>query len=1153
MKKLRLIPVFTQQKHFLQFILFMKLFITFLLLNTFSLYAIDTYSQSTRVSMHFNKVKISEILNDIETKTDYLFFYNHKDIKSDTKVSINVENKPISAILDEIFQNTDVKYSMLNNHIVLFTDNATDKNMKSQSSEQTSIRVTGTVRDTNGEPLVGANISVKNTTIGTITDIDGNYSIDVPDEQSVLLFSMIGFIPQEIKAGDRKKLSSVTLQEDLQLLDEVVVVGYTTIKAKRVTGAISDIRNKELMQSTATKTTSALMGKMAGVATRQASGGPGAGANIEIRNLGTPLFIIDGIQKDQGQFDNLDPTDIESVTVLKDASASIYGIQASNGVIVVTTKGGAYKTSNTLNISYRHGWQNFTQFPEMMNAAQWVDMRVEQDMNLYGQTSWTREEYDKWQAGTEPGYQSFDWKKFIVRKNAPQSHFNINSSGGSDKTKYYLSFSITNQDGMFDSSDFSRYNIQSNVESEIVKGLKVGMNINGRIEQFKSVATTVDRDDQYIFSEAIFRNRPTERPYANDNPLYPADNGSRGYVNTAVYTGANANPGHLTDKWRIIQGNMKLSYDFSSIKALYGLTATALASYYYADNTYERQQKDFKLYTYDKNTDTYTHTGGSYDKKKKNSFNSVEELMFRIQLNYIREFNKHAINAFVVGEATERKNPTFSVDSKPTSNSLPLVRSSEFTNLGNGYSETSRAGFLGMVNYVFDDKYIIEVSGRYDGSYKFAKGNRWGFFPSVLMAYRIGNEKFWKDAAWGKTINDLKFRASYGKMGDDNIEAFLFFDGYNAYNGSYVMEDNKVTIGFAPRKMPSTTLSWIKTSLFNVGVDFGLFNSKITGSFDYFIRKRDGLPASKNDIVLPSEVGFDMPMYNLNGDKNIGWDASLKYNGSYKDLSYQIGGNVSFSRRKTTKVYNPIFSTSLNYYRDNTANRWEGGFWGYESAGQFTSQEQIDNWKIDNDGKGNRTMRPGDIIYKDLNNDGRITDLDMRKIGYSGGLPLLNYGISINANWKGFDINMLWQGAGKYQYYREWEVQKPAPGDGNSAAMFADRWHREDPFDLNSAWIPGKYPSTGSWASGQNNNYDRASDFWLTNIVYLRLKELELGYTIPQQISLKAGIKRFRVYFSGTNLITFDNIDIVDPEIDIANGVTYPPTKLVSIGFNATF
>ncbi|MFV0326558.1 MAG: carboxypeptidase-like regulatory domain-containing protein, partial [Bacteroides xylanisolvens] len=228
MKKLRLIPVFTKQKHFLQFILFMKLFITFLLLNTFSLYAIDTYSQSTRVSMHFNKVKISEILNDIETKTDYLFFYNHKDIKSDTKVSINVENKPISAILDEIFQNTDVKYSMLNNHIVLFADNSADKNMKSQSSEQTSIRVTGTVRDTNGEPLVGANISIKDTTIGTITDIDGNYSINAPNEQSVLLFSMIGFISQEIKAGDRKKLSSVTLQEDLQLLDEVVVVGYGT-------------------------------------------------------------------------------------------------------------------------------------------------------------------------------------------------------------------------------------------------------------------------------------------------------------------------------------------------------------------------------------------------------------------------------------------------------------------------------------------------------------------------------------------------------------------------------------------------------------------------------------------------------------------------------------------------------------------------------------------------------------------------------------------------------------------------------------------------------------------------------------------------------------------------------------------------------------
>jgi len=1011
-----------------------------------------------------------------------------------------------------------------------------------------TINVKGVVKDAKGEPMVGVTIRVVgNESLGTISDVDGNYSLTSVPKNSKLRFTYVGYKDKIVDVLSRP--SAVVMEEDAETLNEVVVVGYTTLKAKHLSGSIGDIQNDELMKTQAVKTASALTGKIAGISTRQKVGKPGSGADIQIRNLGTPLFVIDGIQKDQGQFDNIDPTDIESITVLKDASAAIYGIQASNGVVIVTTKSGKYGTATKLDISFRQGWQNFTYFPKMANAAQWVDMRVEEDMNMYGSTSYTREEYNKWQAGKEKGYQSFDWMDYIIKRNAPQNHFNISATGGSEKTKYYLSFNSTYQDGMFRSNDFKRQNIQSNVESEIAKGLKIAMNLNGRVEQYNSVATTLNWDDAYIFSEALFRNRPTERPYANDNPLYPADNGARGYVNTSVYTGENANPGKRTDTYRVFQGNLKLTYAFPENSIFKGLSATGLASYYYSDETFDRQQKAYKLYTYLPETNEYKWTGGSKDQLKTRTFASIEELVFRCQLTYNREFGKHAINAFAAAEANKRKNPSFTANGKPTTDALTLMQTSEFTGLSDSYSKQARAGFLGSVNYVYNDRYILEVSGRYDGSYKFAKGHRWGFFPSVSAAYRMSSEDYWKNLPWGSLVDNFKIRTSYGKMGDDNVTEYLFYDGYNAYQGKYVMEDGKVAVGFSPRGIPSTTLSWIKTSLFNVGFDWGMLNNKLTGSFDFFERTRTGLPASKNDIVLPTEVGFGLPQYNLNGDRNIGWDASVSYKDKYRDFNYEIIGNVGFSRKKITKVYNPQFSNSLDYYNNNTQDRWSGGYWGFLSDGQFTSQEQIDNWPIDNDGRGNRSQRPGDIIYKDLDKNGVIDNNDKRIIGYPNGLPLMTFSITMNGSWKGFDISMQWQGATKYQHYREWELMKFAPGDGGSVALVADRWHRSDPFDLNSEWIPGRYPSIGTWNYGQNNNYDRPSDYWMSNVNYLRLKELEVGYTIPKSIMKKVGVNNMRVFVNGTNLLTFDNLDYCDPETGNGNGVTYPPTKLLSVGF----
>ena len=433
------------------------------------MFNVSVYGQQQEIRVKNSEVSIKTIFKEIENQTGLSVDYTSQDL-DDSRIVKKVPSKTtVQKLMKVVLDGTFCEAMFVDGHIIV------SKKKEELNSDKNVNLINGVVHDESGLPIIGANVKVKGTPNGTITDVDGRFSLNVQSD-AVLLISYIGYLSQEISVKG-KKTFNIQLKEDAHSLEEVVVVGYTTIKQKNLTGAISDIKNEKIVKSSAVTLGSALGGKVSGISTRQYSGTPGSGSDIQIRNLGTPLFVIDGIQKDKGQFDHLDPTDIESVTVLKDAAAAIYGIQASNGVIVVTTKSGKYNSKTQLDVSFKQGWQNFTYFPEMATAAQWVEMRVEQEMNLYGKTNYTREEYSKWQNGQEPGYQTFNWKDFIVRENAPQSHFNISASGGSNKTKYYFSLSNTYQDGMFDSNDFKRYNIQSNVETEIIKGLKASMNI----------------------------------------------------------------------------------------------------------------------------------------------------------------------------------------------------------------------------------------------------------------------------------------------------------------------------------------------------------------------------------------------------------------------------------------------------------------------------------------------------------------------------------------------------------------------------------------------------------------------------------------------------------------------------------------------------
>lgn len=1012
--------------------------------------------------------------------------------------------------------------------------------------------ITGVVRDAQGVPLEGVTVHAKsNPSKGTTTDDTGKFSLTVNNAQEIIVFRFVGFSSQEVPASTTPL--AVTMIDDSGDIEEVVVVGYGTQKKESVTGAISSVSSKDIARSAAVTTSGALVGKIAGVNSRMPDGRPGASTSINIRNMGTPLYVIDGVQKDEGQFNNLDFNDIESISVLKDASAAIYGVRAANGVVVVTTKKGKRGDHNEFNINSYYGWQSMFRFPKPASASTYVKSYIQSDAILGTQDpKYSKEDLAKWEAGTEKGYRPFDWYDYIL-ETSPQRYISGSTSGGSEKINYYLSAGHLDQQSIIRNyGGFKRTNVQLNLEANVSPKLKIGGNLNGRIENRRQPGVP-GADDTWQALFAIYRNLPTARPFANDNPLYPARTASNTETNFAMLNYDLS--GEFKDTWRVMQLNFNAEYKFSE-----NLKWTGLVGYYLATEWMDNQEFTYKLYGYNEADDTYPVVFSMDNPWRERDIRQIEEVSYQSTLNYTKSFGNHNFTGVLAAEAISRETPRFWIHDRPASNSLSLMYFQTIDDFDDfGLDTQARAGFAGRFNYDYAGKYLLEVAGRYDGSWKFPPNSRWGFFPSVSAGWRLAQENFWTESFIGNTFQDFKIRASYGVLGDDNLDdwnyyAFGYLPGYT-YNVGGSTLNGQYVVGAQPRGLPVTTLSWIRANSFNVGIDFTVAGGKLSGAVDYFNRKRSGLPASRNDILIPLETGFTLPYENLNSDIHRGVDGNISWNSAINAVKYMVGANFTYARKLDGDQYKPTFGNSWSEYRNNLTNRYAFLNWGYQSDGQFQSWDEIQNHSIDNDREGNTTLRPGDIKYVDVNGDKVINSLDERPIGYrQGGLPYFNFALNLGAQYKGFDLAMDFTGASFASYRPNWEGMLPFHDGGNNAEYYmSDQWMLSDISDPNSALIPGKYPTL--ILGNQNHSNYWHSDFWVMNVTYVKLRNLQVGYTIPESLTKKWGFQRVRLYSMMQNVFSIDNLgDMqVDPEITSESAIQYPTNRVINVGLNLTF
>ena len=990
---------------------------------------------------------------------------------------------------------------------------------------QTGNNVSGTVTDQQGNPLVGVTIMKDGTQVGSVSDMDGHFSIEAKSGDK-LNISYIGYKTQQIVLRGQQSLN-ITMSEDAGLLEELVVVGYGTQKKVNLTGSVSSVSADDLANKPVMSTAQALAGLAPGLSVLQNSGRPGAGATVKIRGTGTfssagndPLVLIDGLS---GNIDDVDPNDIQSISFLKDAaSASIYGNRAANGVILIETKKGA---EGKISISYNNnfGWQSATELPDFLPSWEYATYYNMAMRNMGRQEAYSAEQIEKFRNGSDPdNYPNVNHLKWLLESGSGFQHqHNISIQGGSASTKYNLSVGYRHQDGLTAETSNERVTALLSLSSQLHKRLTMNVNMNSYWNNYKAPngePQSIDGMIGYAVREA---------------PIYAGEksDGSFGYQDNYSPEAWLASESFINNISKNLSASGQLIWD----TPLTGLKLTGKAGVTF----YNSYDKSFRAKTYfsdDKTVGPATLSMGSAD----NTYTTLEGL-----ITYEKNIVGHDFK-ILAGSSVENASNKYLSGGRntfPNNNLYELAAGSSATASNNSStSEWALMSFFGRINYSYKDRYLLEGNLRYDGSSRFADGHRWGLFPSVSAGWRIAEESFWKNSSLSKTVDNLKLRLSYGVLGNQNIGVYPYQQTYSLGHDAPLGNPASLQSGVYMATYNNPDITWEKTAITDIGLDFALWKSTLTGTIDYFYKYT-------SDILAPVEVtsliGRSVGQSNVGAVSNKGIELTLTYNGRIgKDFRFSISPNFTWVKNAVEKLSNGATEEINN---NRIVGEPLGIIYGYETEGLFVDQNEIDNAPEQLVGKSN--LKPGYVRYKDLNGDGHVDANNDRKV-LGSTTPKYYYGMTVTANYKGFDFSMLMQGLGghkrligsymAYAFYNGGQIQR----------WQADNcWTEENP----NKWA--EYPRIETL--NMNNTNLQVSDYWVRNASFLRMKNLQVGYTLPKNVVNRIGIESLRVFISGQNLLTFNSFyKGWDPENEIGTGDSpsyYPINRIYSFGLNVKF
>lgn len=1130
-----------------------------------------------KVSLNFSQTSLKTILESITQQTKQTLAFSKEVVDLKETASIQVTNTDLTKVLDQLLTPRNIGYELIDNKNYIFEKPTPLKNQVQQEPQQ-NVKISGTVIDDEGLPVIGANIFVLGTNTGTVTDINGEYSISVP-KNSTLHISYIGYMEQRVQITNQTKVD-IQLQQDNAMLDELVVVGYGVQRKSVVTAAISRVTAEELNVTRPSRVEDALKGKVSGVQITQSSGQPGSDSKVRIRGIGTvnnsePLYIVDGMEVGGG-ISYLNPVDIESVEILKDAaSAAIYGARAANGVVLITTKKGD-KGKATINYDVSYGWQNPWKHREILNSREYMTIMNEMQMNDGNLPRYNNEQIAAAGYGT-------NWQKETFYANAPVQNHQASVSGGSDNLLYFVSFGYFDQAGIvggnFDKSNYRRYSLRSNSTYTIFeeKGRsylnKITLGANVGYSRDKSSGIETNSEYGSILGSAltfsplvpVYADEETAKQILNQHPN-AVKNGDRVFSLPPSGFQEIANPVGMLHQPTSGKNNAdKFVGSFWADVQL--LPELKFRSTYGAD---------LAFWGYDSYTFPYFLANQGKDQK----FSTVQSEMnrgYRWQienyLSYAKTFNGlHNVSA-VLGQSASRYtqrnlggNDRDLLETDPGKANIDSAiadRLLERTWGGTGgYNFTGSASYFGRVDYNFDERYMIQATVRRDGSTSFGPNNKWGVFPSLSLGWNLTNESFMENRPEG--FDYMKLRFSWGKNGNDRIGNFLYtalMDGGQNYyfGGGYQVSNDPSAVGdiggsmqygSSPGYIPNPNVKWEESIQTDIGIEARFLNHRLTLGVDYFIKKTNGMLMYQ---PIPSYVGLGAPIANVGDMENRGVEIELGWKDSVGDFNYFISANASYLKNKLInlgnetgeQIYENAGASGVGSYVKGMNGEVFPYFYGFKTDGLFQNQNEIDSYVNDKGEKLQASAQPGDVRFVDLNGDGVISDDDKTKIGK--GAPDWTYGITLGADWKGIDINMFFQGTIGNDIF-DFAQRGDIPA-ANRPAWVLDRWHGE-----------GTSNSIPRMTSANPNSNWRSSDLYIKNGSYLRLKSAQLGYTLPRSITSKASIQRLRVYVSADNLLTFTKYDGFDPEIASGGYTTigidrgiYPQARTISLGANITF